>query len=300
MNIQREQSSGWVNLSHSTQNPVSFYFSDSFMGRDVEGNRTRTDGLTQWVATNFELLFPDDEPPYDYRIVDGVTRARWRNYADEFLDRWLANHATRHVIRKSFDYEDKKFGKTSQFLLFPHPEDADAMNLVGAGGEYPAALFNLKETDSGHAVVSKIFRTVRSPSLEKEDLVLTCPFEVANAFEAKGWQNIESSLVTKLLRMDSKMVEIQSELNEWSQFLNWYEERNNENSWSGEILSAEWSQEATETPVLILKVTAKGRDIALMRQIPTGGKKYPDVYVTRNSSGKPSKILYRITQRKSS
>ena len=286
MNKQREQSSELVNLSHSTQNSVSFYFGDSFIGRDVEENRTKTDGLTQWVATNFELLFPDDEPPYDYRIVDGVTRARWKNYADEFLDRWLPNHATRNVIRKSFDYDDKKFGKTSQFLLFPHPEDADAMNLVGSGGEYPAALFNLVQTDSGHAVVSKIFRTVRSPSLEKEDLVLTCPFEVANAFEAKGWQNIESNLVTKLLRMDSKMVEIQSELNDWNQFLNWYEERNNENSWSGEILSAEWSKEATETPELILKVKAKGRDLGLMRKIPTGGKKYPSVYVTQHSSEK--------------
>ena len=76
-------------------------------------------------------------------------------------------------------------------MLFPHPEDAEAMNLIGSGGEFPAALFTLRETDDGLAAITKIFRTIKSPSVDEGDLILTCPFETADAYEAKGWANIE-------------------------------------------------------------------------------------------------------------
>ena len=268
---------GGISLTYTAQNSIPLYYSDSFMGRDADEQKTRVSGVTQWVATNFDLLFPNEEPPYEYRIVDGVSRARWEHYSADFMNRWLPQHPTRHVVRKSFDYEDRKLGWTSQFLLFPHPEDAEAMNLIGSGGEFPAALFTLRETDDGLAAITKIFRTIKSPSVDEGDLILTCPFETADAYEAKGWANIESSFASKLDVMDSKMVEVQNELIEWNQFLDWLEESHNKNSWSGEIIEAAFIQ--SEKPMLRLKIKSKGRDLALIKQIPTRGKRFPVAYL---------------------
>ena len=268
---------GRISLAYTTQNSIPLYYSDSFMGRDADEQKTRVSGLTQWVATNFDLLFPGEEPPYDYRIVDGVSRARWENYSADFMERWLPQHATRHIVRKSFDYKDRKLGWTSQFLLFPHPEDAEAMNLIGSGGEFPAALFNLRETDDGHAVITRIFRTIKSPSVDDGDLILTCPFETADAYEAKGWANVDSVFASNLNGMDSKMEEVQKELTEWNQFLDWTEDSHNKNSWSGEITEAAFIQ--SEKPMLRLKLKSKGRDLALIKQIPTRGKRFPVAYL---------------------
>ena len=123
----------------------------------------------------------------------------------DFMERWLPQHATRHIVRKSFDYKDRKLGWTSQFLLFPHPEDADDEFNRKRWPRFPAALFNLRETDDGfHAVITRIFRTIKSPSVDDGDLILTCPFETADAYEAKGWANVDSVFASNLNGMDSK------------------------------------------------------------------------------------------------
>ena len=57
---------GRISLAYTTQNSIPLYYSDSFMGRDADEQK-HVSGLTQWVATNFDLLFPGEEPPYDYR-----------------------------------------------------------------------------------------------------------------------------------------------------------------------------------------------------------------------------------------
>ena len=50
-----------------------------------------------------------------------MSRDRWEQYSLDLLERWISNSSCRKIVRKSVDFND-----TVQFLLFPHPEDAEA------------------------------------------------------------------------------------------------------------------------------------------------------------------------------
>ena len=77
-------------------------------------------------------------------VLMGMSRDRWESQALwDLLERWISNSSCRKIVRKSVDFND-----TVQFLLFPHPEDAEAMNLTGPGGELPAALMAFKDEDN--------------------------------------------------------------------------------------------------------------------------------------------------------
>jgi hypothetical protein len=115
--------------TYSANQTISIYTSDSFIGREAVENRNATRGITDWVAKNFELLDLGEAPPYDSRKVDSLTRARWKNLTEEILERWMAPHVTRHVIRRGMDGRDGPM-----FMMFPHPEDALGMNLQGRNG----------------------------------------------------------------------------------------------------------------------------------------------------------------------
>ena len=115
--------------TYSSSQKISIYTSDSFLGREAVDNRKATRGMTDWVAKNFELL-DLGEAPYESRQVDSLTRARWQQFTMEVLERWIAPHATRHVIRRTLDGRDGPM-----FMMFPHPEDALGMNLQGRNGE---------------------------------------------------------------------------------------------------------------------------------------------------------------------
>ena len=42
---------------------LTVHHTSSFLGREAEDGFRAISGFTQWVANNFELLFPDDQPP---------------------------------------------------------------------------------------------------------------------------------------------------------------------------------------------------------------------------------------------
>ena len=92
---------------------LTVHHTDYFLGRDEEDGRRASSGLTQWVANNFELLFPNHQPPYDYRRVEPMTRARWEEYSLEILERWLSKQSCRKIVRKTID-----FNNSVQFLVF--------------------------------------------------------------------------------------------------------------------------------------------------------------------------------------
>ena len=76
---------------------LTIHHTSNFLGREAGDNFRASSGLTQWVANNFELLFPDHQPPYDYRRVEGMTRDRWEQYSLDILKRWISNPSCRKM-----------------------------------------------------------------------------------------------------------------------------------------------------------------------------------------------------------
>jgi superfamily I DNA and/or RNA helicase len=243
--------------TYSSNQTISIYTSDSFIGREEVENRKATRGMTDWVAKNFELL-DLGEAPYESRQVDSLTRARWQQFTMETLERWIAPHATRHVIRRTLDGRDGPM-----FMMFPHPEDALGMNLQGRNGELPCALFYL--TEAGAIRVFN-FRSERISHVEPTDLVATVAFDEQDAFSASGWVAAPSDFLNRLRSLKSQIMETGKELEDWFAYLDWYEHMLNENAWTGEIVSAEVVNDDPLTLSVNLKST--GRSLELIKRLP--------------------------------
>lgn len=270
------QINGWNTGEHmastySSGQQIPIYTSDSFIGREAVENRRATQGLTDWVAKNFELLNLG-EPPYESRVVDSLTRARWKQSAMDILERWMAPHATRHIIRRTMDGRD---GPT--FMMFPHPEDAVGMNLQGRNGELPCALFSL--TDQGVIRVFN-FRSERITHIEPTDLIATVGFDEQDAYSASGWIAAPSDFLNILRIQSSQIMETEKELEDWFAYLDWYEHMLNENAWTGEIVSAEVANDDPVTLSITLK--SSGRSLELIKQLP--GRKGPVAYLIQSPS----------------
>ncbi|MDA8680132.1 AAA domain-containing protein [Euryarchaeota archaeon] len=229
------------------------------MGREAVENRNATRGMTDWIAKNFELLNLG-QAPYESRQVDSRTRARWQQFTTEVLRRWMAPHATRHVIRRTMDGKD---GPT--FMMFPHPKDARGLNLQGRNGELPCALFSL--TDTGVIRVFR-FRSERVTQVESTDLIATIGFDEQDAYSASGWGAAPNDFLKTLRSLKSQIMETGKELEEWFAYLDWYEHMLNENAWTGEIMSAEVVNEDPLT--LSLNLKSRGRSLELIKQLPEG------------------------------
>ena len=255
---------------------LTMHHTDNFLGRDGEDNRRASSGLTQWVANNFELLFPNQQPPYDYRRVEPMNRARWEEYSLEILERWLSKQSCRKIVRKSID-----FNNTVQFLVFPHPEDAAVMNLLGPGGELPAALMYFKTLDQGQSCIASVFRKVPAPQIEATDLILTCSMSVRPAFNGTRQEIAPQTLVNLFNGLSSKVSEMEEELLEWKQFLDWMESSHSENKWEGEITKAEFVD--SENPILRLYVRSEGRHLGLLKQMPMDYKSESTVFFKSKS-----------------
>ena len=218
--------------TYSSGQQIPIYTSDSFIGREAVENRKATRGLTDWVAKNFELLNLG-EPPYESRVVDSLTRARWKQSAMDILERWMAPHATRHIIRRTMDGRD---GPT--FMMFPHPEDAVGMNLQGRNAELPCALFSL--TDQGVIRVFN-FRSERITHIEPTDLIATVGFDEQDAYSASGWIAAPTDFLNILRIQSSQIMETEKELEDWFAYLDWYEHMLNENAWMERLYRLKWS-----------------------------------------------------------
>jgi superfamily I DNA and/or RNA helicase len=252
--------------TYSSSQQISIYTTSSFIGRDQGENFNSTLGLTDWVAKNFELL-DLGEAPYDSRRVDSLTRARWQQFTMEILERWMAPHATRHIIRRSMDSRDGPI-----FMMFPHPEDSLGMNLQGRNNELPCALFKI--TDRNLIRVFS-FRSERIAQLEPTDLVATIGFDEHDAFAGGDWVAAPNDFLNTLRGLKSQIMETGKELEDWFAYLDWYEHMLNENAWTGEIVSAEVVNDDPVTLSISLK--SSGRSLGLIKQLP--GTKGPVAYL---------------------
>ena len=255
---------------------LTIHHTSNFLGREAGDNFRASSGLTQWVANNFELLFPDHQPPYDYRRVEGMTRDRWEQYSLDILKRWISNPSCRKIVRKSVN-----FNNTVQFLVFPHPVDAEAMNLAGPGGELPAALVNFKDLNEGQSCIASTFRKVPAPQIEATDMILTCPMSVRAAFNGTQAEIAPLGLVNSFHGLSSKVSEMEEELLEWKQFLDWMESSHSENRWEGEITRAEFVD--SENPILRLYVQSEGRHLGLLKRVPMDYKRESSVFIKSKS-----------------
>ena len=256
---------------------LTIHHTSNFLGREAGDNFRASSGLTQWVANNFELLFPDHQPPYDYRRVEGMTRDRWEQYSLDILKRWISNSSCRKIVRKSVNFKD-----TVQFLVFPHPVDAEAMNLAGPGGELPAALLNFKDLNEGQSCIASAFRKVPAPQIEPTDMILTCPMSVQAAFNGPRQEIAPLGLVNSFHGLSSKVSEMEEELLEWKQFLEWMESSHSENKWEGEITRAEFVD--SENPILRLYVRSEGRYLGLLKRVPMDYKRESTVFIKSKSN----------------
>jgi DNA polymerase III delta prime subunit len=251
---------------------LTVHHTDYFLGRDEEDGRRASSGLTQWVANNFDLLFKDQQPPYDYRRVEPMTRARWEEYSLEILERWLSKQSCRKIVRKSIDWNN-----SVQFVVFPHPEDAEVMDLSGPGGELPSMLMHFKPLDQGQSCIASVFRKIPAPQIEATDMILTCPMSVRAAYNGSRQEVAPHALVNAFNGLSSKVSEMEEELVEWKQFLEWMESSHNENKWEGEITKAEFVD--SENPIIRLHVQSEGRHLGLLKHIPTDYKTDSTVFI---------------------
>jgi len=257
---------------------LTVHHTSNFLGREEGENFRASSGLTQWVANNFELLFPNQQPPFDYRRVEGMTRDRWQYYSLEILERWISNSSCRKIVRKSVDFND-----AVQFLVFPHPVDAEAMNLAGPGGELPAALMSFKEINGGQSCIASVFRKIPGPQIEATDLVLTCPMSIRGAHNEGPHDPAPQALVKSFNGLSSKISEMEEELLEWKQFLDWVEASHSKNKWEGEITKAEFVE--SENPLLLrLYVRSEGRHLGLLKRVPMDYKRESTVFIKSKSN----------------
>ena len=128
------------------------YFRGAFFGRDagskdilLRNGDTKTmswraaSGLTQWVANNFEVLDLGPKPPTEGRKVDTGNRSSWTPLAYAYLERLFGGSSNRtYVLRRSMEFRQK-----DQWELFPHPDEAKQMNLIGMKGDVPFAIVSI-------------------------------------------------------------------------------------------------------------------------------------------------------------
>ena len=262
---------GVMSANYSTAENISFYTMSSFIGRDAGENYRKTLGLTDWVAKNFELLNLG-EVPYDSRQVNSLSRARWQQFTMDFLERWMAPHSTRHVIRKGMDGRDG-----AEFMMFPHPDDSLGTKLQGRNGELPCARFNI--SDDG---VLKVFafRGERIAKIESTDLVATIAIDEQDAYSSSGWVAAPNEFLSKLRSLQSQIMETENELKDWFAYLEWYEHMHNENAWTGEIVSAQLFQE--DPPIASLNLKSSGRSLGLLNRLSWNWG--PKSYITKSPS----------------
>ena len=258
-------------MEYTSGEKIPVYTKSTFIGREGGENYSSTRGLTDWVAKNFELLGLG-EVPFETRQVNSLTRPRWQQFAMDFLERWMPNHSTRHVIRRNMN------GKNGPvYMMFPHPDDALGMNLQGRNGELPGALFDISE--EGHILVFA-FRGIGNPRIENTDLIATIGINEEDAYEAGGRISAPSDFIAKLKKLKSQIMETEQELQDWFAFLEWTQRMHDSNSWIGEITGVNLVSENPYTA--IVNVKSEGRSLHLLKRLPS--KRGPKCYITQKIS----------------
>ena len=108
---------------------------------------------------------------------------------------------------------------------------------------------------------------------------------VRDAYNGNRWEISPQALVNLFHGLSSKVSEMEEELFEWKQFLEWMESSHSENKWEGEITNAEFVE--SENPILRLHVRSEGRHLGLLKRVAMDYKDGSTVFI-KSKSGNES------------
>ena len=242
------------------------YFRGAFFGRDAGSSQktlrngaTKTfswraaAGLTQWVANNFEILNPGAKSPGDDRKVNKSNRSVWAPHGHAYLERLFSGASNRtYVLRRSMEFRQK-----DQWELFPHPDEAKQMNLIGMKGDVPVAIVSIDVNPKDPDDQRLMFDTVHFKVIQKID---------SNDVEFRGgisaddrddydiWdlESVPVELPATMRGMKSTKKAVNNRLADWSEYLDAMYDANRNNEWGAQILSVD--APTRDRPEYVLKL----------------------------------------------
>lgn len=247
------------------------YFRGVFFGRDA-GSSQRTHrngeaktfswraapGLTQWVANNFEVLDLGTKPPTEGRKVVAGNRLAWAPFAHVYLERLFSGASNRtYVLRRSMEYRQK-----DQWELFPHPDEAKQLNLIGMKGEVPIAVISVDVNPKDPEDQRLMFDTVHFKVIQKID-VNDVEFrggitaEDRDDYQIWDLESVPVELPATMRGMKSTKKAVNNRLADWKEYLDSMYDANRNNEWGAQILSIDSPTRDRPEYVFKLRCTKK-------------------------------------------
>ena len=230
---------------------LTCYFRGAFFGRDagssqktLRNGETKTvswraaAGLTQWVANNFEILELGSKPPTEDRKVNASNRSSWAPLAYTYLERLYGGSSSRtYVLRRSMEFRQK-----DQWELFPHPDEAEQLNLVGMKGDVPVAIVSIDVNPKDPDDQRLMFDTVHFKVIQKidsNDVEFRGGITAEDRDDYKIWdlESVPVDLPATMRGMKSTKKTVNNRLADWTEYLDAMYNANRNNEWGAEILS---------------------------------------------------------------
>jgi len=215
-------------------------------------------GLTQWVANNFEVLGFPTSAPSDNRRVNEENRSVWAPYAEQYLERLFDGNPRRHyVLRRSMEYYSK-----DQWALFPHPDEAKELNLVGMKGDLPLTVVSIDISRKDASEQWLMFDSVQFKVITKidaNDVLFSGGVSAENRGDYKIWdlESVPVELPATMRAMISTKKEVNNRLSDWTEYLDAMYDANRNNEWGAQILSID--QPTRERPEYVFKLRCPPR-----------------------------------------
>lgn len=242
------------------------YFRGAFFGRDagstettLRNGETKTfswraaSGLTQWVANNFEVLELGSKPPTEGRKVDAGNRPKWAPLAYAYLERLFSGSSNRtYVLRRSMEFKQK-----DQWELFPDPEEAKQLNLVGMKGDVPVAVVSIDVNRNDPDDQRLMFDTVHFKVIQKidsNDVEFHGGITAEDRDDYDIWdlESVPVELPATMRGMKSTKKAVNNRLADWSEYLDAMYNANRNNEWGAQILSVD--APTRDLPEYVLKL----------------------------------------------
>jgi len=263
------------------------YFRGTFFGRDA-GSRQETlrngetktfswraaAGLTQWVANNFEVLDLGTKPPTEGRKVDAGNRPKWAPLAYAYLERLFSGSSNRtYVLRRSMEFRHK-----DQWELFPHPDEAKQLNLVGMKGDVPVAIVSIdvnpKDPDDQRLMFDTVhFKVIQKIDSNDVEFQGGISAEDRDDYDIWDLESVPVELPATMRGMKSTKKAVNNRLADWSEYLDAMYDANRNNEWGAQILSID--APTRDRPEYVLKLRcAKKTYSQIDRRRNRGGRLY--------------------------
>ena len=247
------------------------YFRGAFFGRDagskeinLRNGETKTiswraaSGLTQWVANNFEVLELGSKPPTEGRKVDAGNRPKWAPLAYAYLERLFGGSSNRtYVLRRSMEFRQK-----DQWELFPDPDEAKQLNLVGMKGDVPVAVVSIDVNPKDPDDQRLMFDTVHFKVIQKvdsNDVEFHGGITAENRDDYDIWdlEPVPVDLPATMRGMKSTKKAVNNRLADWNEYLDAMYNANRNNEWGAQILAVDAPTRDLPEYVLKLRCTNK-------------------------------------------